>query len=303
MGGLAVLLDGTLLGAMNMEGVRVLLVDDEVEFVEALGERLTSRGFVTAVAFSGDAALDRISREDFDVVLLDLFMPGRNGLATLREIKLDSPLTEVIMLSGKGTEDTAIEGMKFGAFDFLVKPPNIDDIVDKLEDAYAKRTEHVARIEKAQAVGLDTTAEDLVPGADAAGEGSHDGRLVVLGHESEFSERLIEYALEMAKRLSYGIVAVNAAGFSEESFRSFPAARKRVWRDFQTVSEKNAVGFRRAAAQEGIPFSHVVKFPGQDAAIQEVQQEMGEVDFVVSEPEDDLTDSDTKPRILVYSPV
>ncbi len=286
-----------------MESVRVLLVDDEIEFAEALGDRLQTRGFTTAVSDSGDAALDRLGGEDYDVVILDLFMPGRNGLETLREIKQRTPLTEVIMLSGKGTEETAIEGMKYGAFDFLVKPPDVEDLVDKLEDAHAKKEEHMARIQKAQAAG--EKGEMVVEELAAVDDGevvAHEGRLLALGRDSEFSEGLIDYALEMAERLSYEILAVNAAGFSEESFRSFPSARKRVWRDFCNVSEESAARFRKAASEKGIRFAHQVKFSGRDLAIREVAQEVGEIDFVVSEPEDEIVDPGAGPHILVYSP-
>ena len=132
-----------------MEAVRVMLVDDEVDFVKALGPRLESRGFAVGMAFSGDETVEKLGGEDFDVVVLDLVMPGMDGLETLREIKSRWPLTEVIMLSGKGTEEAAIQGMKCGAFDFLAKPPEIVDLVEKITDAHARKAEHLSRIERA----------------------------------------------------------------------------------------------------------------------------------------------------------
>ncbi len=294
-----------------MEAVRVLLVDDEVEFAEVLGRRLESRGFATATASNGDEALERFGDEDFDVVLLDLVMPGRDGLETLREIKSRKPLTEVIMLSGRGTEEAAIKGMKRGAFDFLTKPPDIGDLVEKVNDAHAKRAEHLARIRNALDAGQEeggVVVEQVAPmeaseTASAAGdEIPRQGRLLVFGRESEFSEEMIEYALEMAERLSYEVFAMNAAGFSKEALRSFPSARERVCRDFRIASEENVVPFQEAAAKKGIPFSHRVTFAGPDEAIQEIQQEVGQVDFVVSEAVDGLIDPDTGLNILVYSP-
>ena len=294
-----------------MEAVKVLLVDDEVEFAEALARRLESRGFATATAPSGEDALEKLGDKEFDVVLLDLVMPGRDGLDTLREIKFRKPLTEVIILSGKGTEETAIEGMKRGAFDFLTKPPDIGDLVEKVHDAHAKKAEHLARIRKALDAGRGkdgVVVQQVAPtetsgAARLAAEGvARQGRLLVFGRESIFSDALIEHALEMAERLSYEVVALNAAGFSKETLRSFPSVRERVCRDFRIVSEENAVAFREESRRRGIPFSHMVKFSRPDEAIQEIGQDVGPVDFVVSEAADGLIDSAGGPDILVYSP-
>jgi DNA-binding response OmpR family regulator len=293
-----------------MEVVRVLLVDDEAEFIETLGLRLESRGLATVTALSGDEALEKLEDEDFDVVVLDIFMPGRDGLETLREVKSRKPLTEVIMLSGKGTEEAAIDGMRLGAFDFLTKPPDIDVLVVKIGDAYAKREEQLARIqsaleaEKVQAGVVVEGGHSEGPTEEESPEvdgGPRQGRLLVLGRESEFSEALIDHALAMAERLSYEILALNAAGFADESFRSFPAARERVWRDFRRVSGENVVPFRQQALRKNIPFTHVVKFSGPDQATQELRQEVGPIDFVVSEPAGDLVGSNASPGILVYS--
>lgn len=294
-----------------MEAVKVLLVDDEVEFVETLGQRLEARGLATTTAATGDEALEKLRRQDFDVVLLDLFMPGRDGLETLREIKLLKPLTEVIVLSGRGSEQTAIEGMKRGAFDFLTKPPDVAEIVEKITDARAKRAAHLARIRRAleagrkkdaMAVEEPVSSETSTVARPIADGVPRQGRLLVVGRESGFSKALIEYALEMAARLSYELLALNAAGFSREALRAFPSAWNKVCEDFRTVCEENVVPFQRAAAEKGIPLSHVVKFSGLDEAIQEIRHDMGEVDFVVSEPAEGLIDSAAGPNILVYSP-
>ena len=303
-----------------MEAIRVLLVDDEVDFTEALGQRLEARGFAVTTAPSGDEALEKVDDEDFDVVVLDLFMPGRDGLETLREIKSRKPLTEVIMLSGNGTEETAIEGMRNGAFDFLTKPPDITDLVEKIVGAHAKKAKHLARIAKALGAGRgksQVVVEEVAPAktleaeqpaasqpaaaGPVAGIG-HQGRLLVFGRETEFSDALIEYALEMAERLSYEVVAVNAAGFSKQSLSSFPLAREKVFRGFRTVSERNGARFREAAEKKGVAFSHAVHFSGPDEATQEIRQTLGEVDFVLSEPVDEEIDPGVGPKILVSSP-
>lgn len=296
----------------SMAAIKVLLVDDEADFAEILAGRLRTRGFSVATASSGDEALEKLSGEDFQVVLLDLVMPGRDGLETLREIKFSKPLTEVIILSGKGTEGTAVEGMNYGAFDFLTKPPDIADLTEKIGDAHIRQEEHLARIREALDAGREagTPVVERVALAQAeeapciSGDGvPRQGRLLVFGRQDEFSDALIEYALDMAGRLSYEVLALNASGFSPESFRAFPAARLRVFRNFQRSSEENAIAFREAAAKRDIPFSHVVKFSGLDEATREVRQEVGEIDFVVFEPSDEMIGPAAEPGILVYSPV
>ncbi|MBW1953292.1 MAG: response regulator [Deltaproteobacteria bacterium] len=129
--------------------VRVLLVDDEEQFVEPLAMRLEARGFAVATAFNGEQALDYIKGKEVDVVILDVLMPGLSGVDTLRELKKIRPLTEVIMLTGHATVETAIEGMKLGAFDYLMKPTEIEDLVGKINQAYRRKAEHEERIQRA----------------------------------------------------------------------------------------------------------------------------------------------------------
>lgn len=127
--------------------IKVLLVDDEREFVEALAERLELRDFEVSTAFSGDEALERIG--DTDVVVLDVLMPGKDGLATLHEIKRAKPLVEVIMLTGNATVESAIEGLKNGAFDYLMKPTETKDLIAKIVLAYKRKAEQEERIRQA----------------------------------------------------------------------------------------------------------------------------------------------------------
>jgi DNA-binding NtrC family response regulator len=132
----------------------VLLVDDEVEFVDILAERLKAREFSVVKAYSGDEALAKLGEAKVDVVVLDVVMPGKSGIETLREIKQREPLVEVIMLTGHATVETAIEGMKLGAYDYLMKPTEIPDLVEKLEGALARKREHEERIRKAEINGI-----------------------------------------------------------------------------------------------------------------------------------------------------
>jgi two-component system response regulator CpxR len=130
--------------------VKVLLVDDEPDFVETLGERLETRGFNVRRALSGDEALARLREQPSDVVLLDVLMPGMDGLQTLKEIKQLNPLIEVMMLTGHGTIDTAIEGLKLGAYDYLKKPTDTKDLVEKILRAYARKSDQEERIRRAE---------------------------------------------------------------------------------------------------------------------------------------------------------
>jgi two-component system, OmpR family, response regulator CpxR len=129
---------------------KVLLVDDEEQFVEVLAQRLETRDFHVNSVFNGDDAIEFVSSHDVDVVVLDVLMPGRDGLEALREIKRIKPLVEVVMLTGHATVQTAIEGMKLGAYDFLMKPTDTSELVDKLNKASQRKKEHEDKIRQAE---------------------------------------------------------------------------------------------------------------------------------------------------------
>jgi len=122
-----------------MKGSRILLVDDEVVFTTNMGKLLTNRGFKVTAANSGDAAIQALEKENFDVVVLDLKMPGKDGLTTLKEIKKLGLFTETLILTGHGSIDTALEAIKLGAYDYLTKPCEIEDLVGKIEGAWQKK--------------------------------------------------------------------------------------------------------------------------------------------------------------------
>jgi len=130
--------------------IKVLLVDDEKDFVETLAQRLEVRDFDVRSSLSGDDALGLIQEHDFDVIVLDVLMPGKDGIETLREIKDMKPLIHVIMLTGHATVETGIKGMKLGAYDYLIKPADTEYLVDKITKAYNLKTEHEERIRKAE---------------------------------------------------------------------------------------------------------------------------------------------------------
>ncbi len=131
------------------DGIKVLLVDDEESFVETLAQRLELRGFPVMTASSGEAALGIVHEKPVDVVVLDVLMPGKDGIETLREIKQMKPLVEVIMLTGHATVETAIEGMRLGAYDYLMKPTETEDLVAKIKKAHVRKAEHEERIRQA----------------------------------------------------------------------------------------------------------------------------------------------------------
>jgi len=130
---------------------RVLLVDDEKDFVEMLALRLKDAGEVVTVAHSCMECLDLLKTKEIDVVILDILMPGMDGIATLKEIKSNFPLVEVIMLTGHGTKQSAVQSLKLGAFDYLMKPARFEELTVKLEAARQRKDEHEERVRQAEA--------------------------------------------------------------------------------------------------------------------------------------------------------
>ena len=128
-----------------MKGSRILLVDDEIVFTNNMSKLLTARGYRVTTVNSGDSAIQALDKEDFDVVVLDLKMPGMDGITTLREIKKLGLFTETLILTGHGAIDTALEAVKLGAYDYLTKPCEIDELVDKIEGAWRKKDDEVKK--------------------------------------------------------------------------------------------------------------------------------------------------------------
>ena len=122
-----------------MIGAKILLVDDEEVFVHNMSKLLTTRGYKVVTANNGDAAIRELEEQAIDVIVLDLKMPGLDGLATLKEIQKLGLFTQTLILTGHGSIDSALEAMKLGAYDYLTKPCGIDDLVVKIEDAWKKK--------------------------------------------------------------------------------------------------------------------------------------------------------------------
>jgi len=118
---------------------RVLLVDDEVEFAEALAERMKARGLDVDTVDSGEGALEAAKDKDFHAIILDLSMPGMDGIETLKRLRAQNPDLQIIVLTGRATVQKGVEAMKLGAMDFLEKPADIKEIMEKIEKAKGKR--------------------------------------------------------------------------------------------------------------------------------------------------------------------
>jgi len=118
----------------------ILLVDDEVRFVEILAQRLQARGLNVDVATTGEKAIALTKVKDFDAVLLDLSMPGMDGIEVLREMKKTNPLLQIIILTGQGSIQATVEVMKEGAMDFMEKPVDINKLLEKITEAKLRRS-------------------------------------------------------------------------------------------------------------------------------------------------------------------
>jgi DNA-binding NtrC family response regulator len=133
-----------------MKEFNILIVDDEEEFRDLTSKRLEKKGLKVKAAESGEKALEILEHSYTDVVLLDVKMPGMDGIETLRRIRAIKPLVEVVLLTGHASVDSGIEGMKLGAFDYLMKPIDLEPLLEKLTDAYEKKRLHQEKIEQAE---------------------------------------------------------------------------------------------------------------------------------------------------------
>ena len=124
---------------------RVLLVDDEEDFLESLSRRLETRGLKVTGATRGEEAVKLVDHQDFDAIILDLAMPGMDGLETLKRIREKAPESEIIMLTGHSSIKSSVEAMKLGAEDYLEKPFDINDLLEKIKEA---KNKHILVLQK-----------------------------------------------------------------------------------------------------------------------------------------------------------
>ena len=120
-----------------MKTLNILLVDDEAEFVQTLAERLELRGFEIRTAGGGEEAMIGMAERQPDLVVLDVMMPGLGGLEVLKQLRTDHPGVPVILLTGRGSTADGIEGMRLGASDYLMKPIDIDELIQKINECIA----------------------------------------------------------------------------------------------------------------------------------------------------------------------
>ncbi len=132
-----------------MNTFNVLIVDDETDFLEVMVKKLSRLGLACETAQDGDTALARVNPLKHDVVLLDVRMPGKDGIETLKEMKIKAPLVEVVMLTGHASVESGIDGIKCGAFDYLMKPIEIDRLITILEAAYERKRSQQEKTEMA----------------------------------------------------------------------------------------------------------------------------------------------------------
>jgi len=128
---------------------RLLLVDDEERFRTTLSKLLGVRGIPVAAVGSGEEALEELRSKPYDVILLDVRMPGMNGIEVLAEIKKINPALEVIILTGHASVDAAVDIMKLGGYDYLLKPCSVDELMDKIDGAHERKLAREKRKEKA----------------------------------------------------------------------------------------------------------------------------------------------------------
>lgn len=121
-----------------MEKLKVILVDDEEEFITTLAERLRIRGIDTLTATDGEEALRLLRSDPVQVAVVDVMMPGIGGLDVLKHINRNHPAVRVILLTGRGSTKEGMEGMRLGAFDYLMKPVDIEELIEKMSSATSK---------------------------------------------------------------------------------------------------------------------------------------------------------------------
>jgi DNA-binding NtrC family response regulator len=133
-----------------MEEIKIMLVDDEERFLFTTKKLLAKKGYDVLTAISGMEALEILKHKTVHVVILDVKMPGMDGIAVLKEIKKIFPMIEVIMLTGHATVESAIEGLKSGATDYLMKPTGVEELLEKTMEAFEKRQRLEEKIRMAQ---------------------------------------------------------------------------------------------------------------------------------------------------------
>jgi CheY-like chemotaxis protein len=281
-----------------MKQIKILLVDDEEEFVKTLSERMQIKNLDSDFVLSGEQALESLGDLTPDVMILDLKMPGINGMDVLRQVKKDYPQVQVIILTGHGSEQDKKNVLDLGAFDYFAKPVDLDELIQSISNAYELKIEThgidspaesakfmTVSMKNSRSSDADTTVKSNLDGETEAPVKETLGKLVVVGSESEFSEEIIDYGLEMARRMDYEIVALNTAPLICKNFKVFTPPWKKVCEEFQTESEENVRPFQKKADENSIGFTHAVEFVEVDDALEKLKTRFKNINLVVSKPE------------------
>jgi DNA-binding NtrC family response regulator len=149
-----------------MEEMKMMLVDDEERFLSTTKKLLSKKGYDVFTAISGAEALEKLGTQNIHVVILDVKMPGMDGIETLKAIKRRFPMVEVIMLTGHGTVESAVEGLKSGATDYLTKPTDVNDLIAKAEEAFEKRQRLEEKIRVAQTRAFMKSPREIIRDAE-----------------------------------------------------------------------------------------------------------------------------------------
>ncbi len=145
-----------------MEEMKMMLVDDEERFLSTTQKLLAKKGYDVLTATSGSEALEKLRMHSIHVVILDVKMPGMDGIATLKRIKTEFPLVEVIMLTGHATVESAVDGLKSGATDYLMKPTDVGDLLEKAKEAFEKRQRLEEKIRVAQTRSFMKSPREII---------------------------------------------------------------------------------------------------------------------------------------------
>jgi len=149
-----------------MEEMKMMLVDDEERFLSTTKKLLLKKGYDVFTAISGAEALEKLRTQNIHIVILDVKMPGMDGIETLKAVKRKFPMVEVIMLTGHGTVESAVEGLKSGATDYLTKPTDVNDLITKAEEAFEKRQRIEEKIRVAQTRSFMKSPREIIRDAE-----------------------------------------------------------------------------------------------------------------------------------------
>ena len=203
----------------------VLIVDDEPSILQSLGGLLSDEGFEIITASNGYEALKIIDKESTDLVLLDIWMPGIDGIETLKEIKKDNPYIQVIIITGHGNIETAVKATKLGAFDLIEKPLSIDKVIVSINNALGfRRLEEENRylrkktIEKNSISGKSKPTEFLRKQIETAAPA--ETYIMIKGENGTGKELVARTIHHLSPRANQPLIAVNCAAIPEELIES-----------------------------------------------------------------------------------